>query len=235
LQREYAKFIPPKKTTPLPFLLPNRIDDPAVNRTGKSVDNRISLQDIQSIIASQETKDIDPAELLSLINKRKTEATTQATTTTTTTTTLKPRLSVQEFEQTRQALQREEAAYNQNLKLLSTLLGRPVSPDEVQKLAQQITPSTPAFRPMPPTTRRTTTTTTTTRRTTPQARDSEELDQLKYIQDVLSTQQATTVAPDFYGKSNDALLAALLKQRGLSPINNDLPLNVSDGIEGGFL
>jgi hypothetical protein len=38
----------------------NRFDDLSINRTGKSVDNRITLEDIKSIIASQDNQEIDP-------------------------------------------------------------------------------------------------------------------------------------------------------------------------------
>jgi hypothetical protein len=106
-------------------------------------------------------------------------------------------------------------------------------------LAQQITkPTAPAFRPLPATTRPTTTTqrpttttqrptTTTTQRTTTLSRSADELEQLQFIQSILRSQKTTTLAPNFYGKSNDAVLAALLKQQGLSPVNNNLPLDVN--------
>lgn len=129
------------------------------------------------------------------------------------------------------------ASINNDLGLLSTLLGRPISQGEVLRLARQnrtiatkstssqnslnalpsksvkATPSTASFTLLP---------------TTPASLNMQ-AENIKHLQGLLSGDAMPTkaVEAEFYGKTNDALLAALLKQQGIGPIYNNLPVDVN--------
>lgn len=125
----------------------------------------------------------------------------------------------------------DEAALNSDLKLLSSLLGRPLSEKDVSQLAKQTTTLTPSS-----TTIRSTTTTRPTK-TTLSPKLVQEIGLLHQIaqkpnaaepeNDLTSADELAAIDPsDAYGKTNDALLATLLKQRGIGPAHNNLPLNI---------
>lgn len=46
-----------------------------------------------------------------------------------------------------------------------------------------------------------------------------------------TTTLSTTQPIDFYGQSNEAVLASLLKQQGIGPASNNVPLNVNKSID----
>lgn len=125
------------------------------------------------------------------------------------------------------------------MKLLATLLGRPVSANDLPNLANQFggRPATPGgestFKtissPKP-----TTTTTTSTKKPAI-------LKEVELLQTLLQRQQgkngqnnikdsdlliAGPETIDTYGKTNDAILASLLKQQGIGPAHNNIPVQV---------
>lgn len=159
----------------------------------------------------------------------------------------KPRLSKDDIQRGKQDIQ----TINNDLRLLSTLLGRPISIDELPQLTQSVgrggsasaagggrsaSSGRRATTAKASTTTTTTTTATTTTTTTPKptnpplSRESELLKQLLLQQD-------TKVAgrPEYYGKTDEAILATILKQRGIGPAHNNLPKDVSIKIHNGFL
>lgn len=148
----------------------------------------------------------------------------------------KPKLSKAEIARGQQDIQ----TINNDLKLLSTLLGRPISVNELPTITQQFgggsksgnsnagsgrgnsrrTPTTAATT-VPPTTTTTTTTSTTTRKPDI-VREAELLQSLLRQQ-----QQQSDTRPEYYGKTDDAILATILKQQGIGPSHNNLPIDVS--------
>lgn len=143
----------------------------------------------------------------------------------------KPKLSKVELERGQQDIQ----AVNNDLKLLSTLLGRPIGVDDLPSITSQFgkTPSGGSTRGSPPR-RAPTTTTTTTSTTTPTPRtttrsdntaDAELLQRLLQQQNGLRDENR----PEYYGKTDDAILATILKQQGIGPSHNNLPIDVSIG------
>jgi hypothetical protein len=163
------------------------------------------------------------------------------------------KLSQSELERTRQMLQKDINQYNSDIKLLSLLVGKPVTDQDISKLAatnlglsvrgnaiRSVTASTTR-----PTTTSTTTSTTTTLRTTPKTtqtfamtsvipafkplsdRESQFLQALEQIQTTsTSTTSTTTERAKIVSKSQEAIIAALLKQQGIGP-NNQIPLEVN--------
>lgn len=137
-----------------------------------------------------------------------------------------PTISADEIEKNK----KDEATLNTDLQLLSSLLGRPLSEKDVSQLAKQTTTLTPSS-----TTIRSTTTRTT--KTTANPKLVQEIELLHQIaqkpnaaepeNDLTSADELAAIDPsDAYGKTNDALLATLLKQRGIGPAHNNLPLNI---------
>lgn len=128
----------------------------------------------------------------------------------------KPRLSNTEIDRGKQDIE----AVNNDLALLSTLLGRPISIADLPSLAgggTQVRTATP--------TRATTTTSTTT--TTTEKPDI--LKEVELLQSLLQTQAAINPNPelsdsDYYGKTDEAILATILKQQGIGPSHNNIPV-----------
>uniref|UniRef100_A0A182NDQ4 Uncharacterized protein n=1 Tax=Anopheles dirus TaxID=7168 RepID=A0A182NDQ4_9DIPT len=133
-------------------------------------------------------------------------------------------LSPEEIEQTQKQLDREVQQYNNDLKLLSNLLGRPITEKDIPSLTKQL--GTGGQRQQfatagPATTAKTTTTAGTTRRPAATA-DGELLKQLLLTQQQQhNSSPAVIERPEFYGKTNEAILAAVLKQRGIGPSNTN--------------
>lgn len=173
---------------------------------------------------------------------RTTKPTTTQRPTTTTTTTMKPNMSDEELAK----FLKERAEIQKNLKLLSSLLGRDVSIEELPSIMQQLrggrksndgkTSTIPRTKTTPTTTTTTATTTTTTS-TPPIAISS--LEDLKTTKRPLTQNEILELLKnpvigggmaaevDLYGKTNEAVLAAILKQRGIGPAHNNIPVNVS--------
>lgn len=119
------------------------------------------------------------------------------------------------------------ASLNSDLQLLSTLLGRQVSQKDIPQLTKQASTMQP-------------TATTTPRSISTKATvDPALIQEVALLQqidekpnagadnDLTSTDELAAIDPsDAYGKTNDALLATLLKQRGIGPAHNNLPLDI---------
>lgn len=155
------------------------------------------------------------------------------------------KLDPQDIERTKQMLEKDISTYNNDIKLLSLLLGRPISANDIPKLTavapnvlgNSVIRGTPAV-----TTRRSTTTRATS--TVPTFRpmptptlpafkplSSREEELLLALNDIQSprttTTTTTTTQRPALAKSQEAVLAALLKQQGIGPNNNQLPIDVS--------
>lgn len=149
------------------------------------------------------------------------------------------KLGPQDIERTKQMLEKDISTYNNDIKLLSLLLGRPISAQDIPKLTAtapnnlgnsvirgtsavatlRSTTTTaastvPTFRPMP---------TPTLPPFKPLSNREEEL--LLALNNIQSPTTTTTQRP-VLAKSQEAVLAALLKQQGIGPNNNQLPIDV---------
>lgn len=138
----------------------------------------------------------------------------------------KPKLSKSEIERGKQDIE----TINSDLQLLSTLLGRPVSAKDLPKITQQFGGGRGTGRvksEVSPTAATTTTSTTTTTTTTSKPAI---LREVELLQTILKTQQ-NNVKPappsEYYGKTDDAILATILKQQGIGPTHNNIPIEVS--------
>lgn len=155
------------------------------------------------------------------------------------------KLSVSEIERTKQMLQKDISQYNNDIQLLSLLVGRPVSSQDISKLAATnlgrgndrsvpilTTPTTtassqrstfrstrapsfsssvPAFKPL----------------TDKETQFLEALEQIQTTKAPTTTTTTTTterVKP--VSKSQEAIIAALLRQQGFGP-NNQVPIEVN--------
>lgn len=124
---------------------------------------------------------------------------------------------------------KDVATLNKDLQLLSALLGRPVSQKDIPKLTKQASTLTPSS-----TTSKMTIATKTTVNPKVVQQEIELLQQIAKKpdepvpdNDLTSTDELAAIDPsDAYGKTNDALLATLLKQRGIGPAHNNIPLNI---------
>lgn len=120
------------------------------------------------------------------------------------------------------------AALNNDLKLLSTLLGRPISEKDIPQLKQ----STGTQQNQPSIELKKSSTTERPKKTTPS--NPALVREVELLQTILQKQPTTPkstsdlflpgVEPnEAYGKTNDALLATILKQRGIGPAHNNIP------------
>lgn len=123
------------------------------------------------------------------------------------------------------------AALNNDLQLLSTLLGRPISEKDIPQLTQ----STATQHTRPPIESKAPTTTERTPKVT--STNPALIREVELLQTILQKTQTTPkstsdlfipgVEPaDAYGKTNDALLATILKQRGIGPAHNNIPADL---------
>lgn len=127
--------------------------------------------------------------------------------------------------------QQDLDSLNNDLKLLSTLLGRPVSDKDIPQLKQPSpnqSSRSPIEADIPTTTERTKKITSTYVAAT---------HEVGLLETILQNQPTTPSgtsdlfipdvdAGDTYGKTNDALLATILKQRGIGPAHNNIPVDL---------
>lgn len=137
------------------------------------------------------------------------QTTTKATTTTTTTTTTGA---------TKRPMTKDELAeVDKNLKLLSSILGRPIAIEELPTIMKQFrfgrNPTVP-------------TTTTTTTPSPPIINSNTPFTQDEVIELLKDPDVGLGDNIDTYGKTNDAILAAVLKQKGIGPAHNNVPVDV---------
>lgn len=125
---------------------------------------------------------------------------------------------------------KDVASLNSDLQLLSTLLGRPVAQKDIPQLLTKQTNTQPSVSS-------TTSRTAIATKTTANPKIIQEIELLQQIakkpnepvpdNDLTSTDELAAIDPsEAYGKTNDALLATLLKQRGIGPAHNNIPLNI---------
>lgn len=180
-QRQYPQLIPHQmKQDPE---LVNKIIHLAITRAGKDSSQIEKLQEFSNILASTTT----------------TTTTTEKPTTTSSTTTVRA-VNRDEFAKAQMDIE----SYNNDLKLLSTLLGRPIGPNEIPKLARQVT-----------------STTTTTTTVSPALKDIQLKPNFNLPEDIFLDDSNSNI----YGKSNEAILAAVLKEKGIGPANNNIPVH----------
>lgn len=142
---------------------------------------------------------------------------------------------------------KDVASLNTDLKLLASLLGRPVSQKDLPKLTKQASTLKPTTRtsysdiPSSSSQQSTSSTTHTTKSSSPTnpalVREVELLQKIIQKQNEPDTVKESTAQDenkvfaainpdDAYGKTNDALLATLLKQRGIGPAHNNVPVTI---------
>lgn len=242
LQRNYANII---NLTTERSALANRILELALNRTGKSVPktatkNQVDLLSAQptqspAVVVKHIAETRDNINLMSGVLKQNMDEKSSQ------------KLSPSDLDRTRQMLQKDISSYNSDIKLLSLLVGKPITDQDISKLAATnlgLSIRGNSIRSVatarPPTT--STTTTTTTLRSTPKTsqsilltstipafkplsdREAQFLQALEQIQ-TTSTTTTTTERPRTVSKSQEAIIAALLKQQGFGP-SNQIPIEV---------
>lgn len=141
----------------------------------------------------------------------------------------KPALTKAEIEKGKQDIE----TINSDLLLLSTLLGRPVSANDLPSITQQFgggasvtAGSGSRRRVVPSSTTTSTTSTTTTTTTTAKPAIVKEVELLQSILGVKPNTIQEERRPEYYGKTDDAILATILKQQGIGPTHNNIPIEV---------
>lgn len=114
------------------------------------------------------------------------------------------------------------AQVNSDLQLLSTLLGRPITADDLPNLANGFGANDRPLPTPPPAVRLTTIAATANH----QPAIIKEVELLQSLLEANKQNEDSSVAVpvDAYGKTNDALLATLLKQQGIGPAHNNVPV-----------
>lgn len=118
--------------------------------------------------------------------------------------------------------QQDIAQVNNDLQLLSTLLGRPVSPDDLPDIVNQFDGNS-GQRNGPPSTSQTFISASASVTQPPIIKEVELLQNLLQA-NKLNEESTVEVPADAYGKTNDAILATLLKQQGIGPAHNNVPV-----------
>ncbi len=132
----------------------------------------------------------------------------------------KPALSKTEIERGKQDIE----TINSDLKLLSTLLGRPISPNDLPQLTQQFGGATSSDGPKK---RYPSSTSTTSSTTTPKPAIVKEVELLQSLLRNPNKDIKSQVGSDeFYGNTDEAILATILKQKGIGPSHNNIPIEV---------
>lgn len=253
-QRQYSNII---NLTTERSALASRILELALNRTGKSVDNQSAPKNQidSAVVATQSPAVIvqqisDAHENINLMSGILRENQSQT------------KLSPAEVERTKQMLQKDISQYNSDIKLLSLLVGRPISSQDISQLGatnlgKTNVRSVPALT-LPPTTVGTTIRTTSaqlpaTFRSVPMFKpllnsemafkplaeretafkpltdkETQFLDALQQIQTTTTT-TTTTQRAKAVSRSQEAVIAALLRQQGIGP-NNQVPIEVNQMI-----
>lgn len=208
-QREYSKLVTFKPVTEKTNFLVNQIAD-QITRGGKSADLSNAVNSLDS---TTEKKPIE-----SDLRQRTGAAPTS---------TAKPKAisSLSEFQKQKVQHDKDIKMLQEDLKLLSALLGRPISVAEIPSLLNQVGRSTGPSTVSPKNVVRSTASTASVTRPASQTwTPATVLDTAKYVEAAVST---SVSPPNYYGKSNEAIIAALLKEQGIGPENNNLPIDVS--------
>lgn len=129
---------------------------------------------------------------------------------------------------------KDVASLNSDLQLLSTLLGRPISQKDIPQLTKsdgigstQTANSIQNLAAATATTKTTVNPAQLAQEVIQQISGDKQPNEAGGDNDLTSTDELASIDPsDAYGKTNDALLATLLKQRGIGPAHNNLPLDI---------
>jgi len=149
------------------------------------------------------------------------------------------KLSPEEIEKTKKMLQKDVNQYNKDIQLLSLLIGRPLTDRDISKLAAtnlgKTNAKVPAFNPLPPSS------STIPIPAFKQLSDTESqaLQQIQTTRSISTTSTTTTSTSSprpitsiprnlqSRPRSQEALIADLLKQQGIGPSNiNQIPIDV---------
>lgn len=131
----------------------------------------------------------------------------------------KPALSKTEIDRGKQDIE----TINSDLQLLSTLLGRPISPNDLPQLTQQFGGGASSEGPK----KRYPSSTSTTSTTTAQPAIVKEVELLQSLLRSPNKDIKSQVGSDeFYGNTDEAILATILKQKGIGPSHNNIPIEV---------
>lgn len=149
------------------------------------------------------------------------------------------KLSPQEVEKTKKMLQKDVMQYNNDIQLLSLLIGRPLNAQDLEKLAKTNLGKVTSKAPITSTSQLTT---TTSKMTSPTLRQTtafsstipafkslsqDEVKFLKALQQIQTTQSTSTTTTTqspipTRSRSQEAIIAALLKQQGIGPSINGI-------------
>lgn len=120
---------------------------------------------------------------------------------------------------------KDVASLNSDLQLLSTLLGRPVQQKDISQLTKS--GGTGLTQSSVGTVKTTVSPAQLAQEVIQQIAGEKQPNESDGNNDLTSTDELASIDPsDAYGKTNDALLATLLKQRGIGPAHNNLPLDI---------
>lgn len=215
----------------------------ALNRTGKSVDKSAIKNQIDTAKASPDETTQSPQAVAKQMSETQNNINFLSGILMENENRANPmkKLNANEIEKTKQMLQKDVAQYNNDIKLLSLLVGRPLTGDDLSKLASTNLGKS-SLRLGPSVTP--TTTTITTQRHTLRAtqagsntipafkpltdQESKFLQALEQIQTTRAptTTSTTTERLKTVSKSQEAIIAALLRQQGFGP-NNQIPIEVN--------
>lgn len=125
---------------------------------------------------------------------------------------------------------KDVASLNSDLQLLSTLLGRPVSQKDIPQFTKSnggSPQSANSIQSLGTPTKTTVNPAQLAQEVIQQIGGDKQPNEAGGDNDLTSTDELASIDPsDAYGKTNDALLATLLKQRGIGPAHNNLPLDI---------
>lgn len=226
--------------------LANRILELALNRTGKSVEKSAPKNQLEQsnpsvasvaqspeVVVKQMTETRDNINMMNGILKENQQDKASK------------KLSTADIERTKQMLQKDISQYNSDIKLLSLLVGRPVSNQDISQLASANL-GRATIRSAPVLTSPSTTVFTTVKASTSPYFSSpvpafkplteKETKFLEALEQIQTTKAATTTSTTTErvrpSQSQEALIAALLRQQGIGPNNNQIPIEVSESLKG---
>jgi hypothetical protein len=222
--------------------LANKILELALNRTSKSVNNNQASNNIvESMRPAPFTTTQSPVVVVNKIMDRQKDINLMDTIIQQNQNgNAQMKLSPEDVERTKAMLQKDIQQYNSDLKLLSLLIGRPLGPQDIAKLA-----ATNLGKPAIKTAATTPATTTTTTSAIPKFANlsDEESKFLLALQQIQTTRKATTSTtsttttttttttqrPTTRTRSQEAIIAALLKEQGIGPgVGNQIEIEVSN-------
>lgn len=234
-QRQYAKII---NLTTERSSIASRILELALNRSGKSVTQQPAtkspIEAVNPVVTTPYSENMmqkisetqDNINLMNSIIKQNEQGNARK------------KLSESEIERTKKILQKDVQQNNRDIQLLSLLLGKQVNSQDIESLISNVpgnmgksnVRSVSEFSSLPTTLTTQKSTIKTTSRTVPAFKplSDQETKLLKALQQMETTQTITSkmTTERTVKKSQEAVIAALLKQEGFGP-NNQVPIEVS--------